>query len=65
MIGFSTVGRVTAIAGLVIPLSLPNPNKLAAIAAPVEPAATIPSDTPSATDLTALTIDESFFLRIA
>ena len=64
-IGFFIVGRVTAIAGLSIPGILPSPNKLDAIAAPVEPAATRASELPVATEFTVNTIDEFFFLRIA
>ncbi len=39
-------GRVTQIAGLSIPFNLPKPNKLDAMAAPVEPAATTASELP-------------------
>ena len=64
-IGFLIVGSVTAIAGRSIPGNLPRPNKLDAIAAPVEPAATTASELPCATASTARTIDDFFFLRIA
>jgi hypothetical protein len=60
-IGFFIVGKVTAIAGLSIPGILPRPNKLDAIAAPVEPAATSASELPVATELTVKTIEEFFF----
>ena len=59
------VGRTVAIAGLSIPGSLPIPNKLDAIAAPVEPAATTASELPVTTALTDKTIDEFFFFLIA
>ena len=56
--GFFIVGKVTAIAGLSIPGILPKPNKLDAIAAPVEPAATRASELPVATAFTVKTIEE-------
>ncbi len=59
------MGKIEAIAGRLTPRIRPMPMAAAAIAAPVDPADTMPTASPEATNRAAVVTEAPFFSRIA